>query len=65
MTKFTERLLQVAAVAALLWFGWGLARDTVVAQIQAGQRAYQAEQQLQSCRASQPAPPPKAAAPPR
>jgi uncharacterized membrane protein len=52
MTKFTERLLQIAAIIALLWFGWNLARDTVVAQILANNRAAQCEQELRAARSS-------------
>lgn len=58
MSKATERLLQVAAVVALLWFGWGLARDLVIAQIIANNKINVLEQQLVQAKqaASRPAP---------
>ena len=49
MKTGTERLLQVAAVVMILWFGWSLAKETIVAQIQANNRAVVAERQLQAC----------------
>ena len=49
MSLLTERLLQVAALVALLWFGYGLVERSVVAIIIATNRAAQAEQRLQAC----------------
>ena len=48
MSKFSERLLQVMAIVVLLWFGWSLAKETIIAQIQANNRADAAEQKLRS-----------------
>ena len=55
MSKTTERLLQIAAVVMIIWFGWSLARDTVIEIIKATQRANAAEQKLQSLIEKQPA----------
>lgn len=56
MKPFTERLLQVALIVAVLYFGWGLAKDTLIAIINAERRAAIAEQQLMELRRPQ-APP--------
>ena len=48
MSKFSEKLLQLVAIVILLWFGWSLAKETIVAQIQANNRADIAEQKLRS-----------------
>ena len=48
MSKFSERLLQVMAIVVLLWFGWSLAKETIIAQIQANNRADAAEQKLKT-----------------
>ena len=51
MSTRTERLIQLAAVVGLLWFGWGLARDTIVAQLTLANRTAIADQRLRQCEA--------------
>ena len=51
MSKLTERLIQMAAITIILWFGWGLARDSVINQITANSNTAQALQRLQACEA--------------
>lgn len=61
MSRFTERLLQVALLLVILQFGWGLMQLFVLAPIRAVQlerRLQQAEEALQ--RRPFPAPPPAA-----
>lgn len=53
----TERLLQVAALAAILWFGWQLTATTVVMILQLQQRAAAAESRLAACEAGKKPPP--------
>ena len=50
MTRPTEWLLRAAAALFLLWFGWQLAVQSVVAQVNAQARATQAERDLAQCR---------------
>ena len=52
MSKLTEHLLQVAAVVALLWFGYGLVERSVITILQQSTRAQAAEQKLQQCEAT-------------
>lgn len=59
MSKLTERLIQITAVAGLLWFGWGLARDTVIAQLTLANRAAIAEQRAAGCERAGTVPPTK------
>ena len=49
MKPITEKLLQVAAVVFIVYFAWQLALQSIVAQIQANNRAAVAERQLQAC----------------
>ena len=46
MSKFTERLVQIAAIIIFAWFGWQLTTNTIIAIIQANNRAVQAEQHV-------------------
>ena len=46
MSKFTERLVQIAAIMVFAWFGWQLAVNTVITIIQANNHAAQAEQHV-------------------
>ena len=48
MNRLTEKLIQIAAVVMIVWYGWSLARETVIEIIKATQRANAAEQRLQS-----------------
>lgn len=56
LSRFTERLIQVAAAIVLCWFGWQLAQTTVIGYLQAVQAANQAQQKLAACEASKAAP---------
>ena len=51
MSKVTERLVQVAAIVVILWFGWNLAKESIIGQIQANNNAASALQRLQACEA--------------
>ncbi len=51
MSKTTERLVQVAALTMILWFGWDMAKQTIIAQIRANNQAAMAAQQLRACEA--------------
>lgn len=46
MSTTTERLIQVAAVILVLWFGWQLVSQTVVSLLLATHRAQVAEEKL-------------------
>lgn len=52
MSQLTERLLQVASLVALLWFGYGLVERSVITILQQSTRAQAAEQKLQQCEAT-------------
>ncbi len=52
MSKTTERLLQAAALLFILWFGYQLVQQSIVAQIISANRAAVAEQQLAQCQQS-------------
>ena len=54
MSNLTERLLQIAAVTFILWFGYGLVERSVISIIQARSQANVAIQQLQDCQRSMP-----------
>jgi len=60
MSKLTERMIQAAVLLAILFYGWGLSRDTFVLMIQLERRAVVAEQRVQQLLEAQkpPAPPP-------
>ena len=58
MSTFTERLLQVAAVITILYFGWQIASQTVVDLIVTKGNLRAAQQEL--LRLRPPAPPPPA-----
>ena len=49
MTKTTERMLQVAAAAALIYFGWLVAEKAVLWPWQERSARIQVEQRLQQC----------------
>ena len=49
VSALTERLLQLAAVGALLYFGYVGAERTVLLVLQANQRAAVAEQRAAGC----------------
>ena len=52
MSNLTERLVQIAAIAFILWFGYGLVERSVVSIIQSRSQANVAMQQLQECQRS-------------
>lgn len=51
MSKVTERLVQIAAVMVIIWFGWNLAKESIIGQINANNNAAVAMQRLQACEA--------------
>lgn len=50
MKPLTERLIQLAAGITLLWFGWTLAKETVVWNLQLSQRLSTCEANLSKAR---------------
>lgn len=53
MSKLTERLIQVAAVTLVLWFGYQLIERTVIDRVRLAQRVNVLAAQLQQVRAAQ------------
>ena len=51
MKPVTETLLVVAAIVALLWFGWNLAERTVIGLVIAQNQVQQLTQKLTTCEA--------------
>ena len=51
MKPVTETLLVVAAIVAILWFGWNLAERTVIGLVVAQNQAQQLGQKLAACEA--------------
>ncbi len=49
MSKTTERMLQIAAAAALIYFGWLVAEKAVLWPWQERSARIQVEQRLQQC----------------
>lgn len=51
MSRVTERLLQVGIMLFILFYGWQLARDTVVSLVQQSQSIIHLQRELQTCKA--------------
>ena len=51
MSKTTERLLQVAAGAVVLWFGWNLVAGSVVQMVNLSLQNRELQKQVQTCAA--------------
>ena len=49
MSKTTERLLQVAAGAVVLWFGWNLVAGSVVQMVNLSLQNRELQKQVQTC----------------
>lgn len=49
MKPFTERLIQIAAVIAIAFYGWNFAVQTVLTIIERNNQIQQLQMQLKSC----------------
>lgn len=49
MKPFTERLIQIAAVIAILFYGWNFAVSTVLTIIERNNQIQQLQMQMKSC----------------